>query len=62
MTTTLTEADIEQAALAWLHGFGWQVAHGPPIAPGTPNAERDDYVATVLDRRLRRCGYSPKAL
>ena len=29
-------------------------AHGPPIAPGTPNAERDDYAATVLDRRLRR--------
>ena len=30
------------------------MGHGPPIAPGTPNAERDDYAAAVLDRRLRR--------
>ncbi len=26
--TTLTEADVEQAGLAWLEGLGWQVAHG----------------------------------
>ena len=51
--TTLSEADVEQAALAWLHGLGWQVAHGPPIAPGTPNAERGDYGQVVLERRLR---------
>ena len=38
--TTLTEADIEQAALAWLVGLGWRVAHGPDIAPGAPEAER----------------------
>ncbi len=51
--TTLTEAEVEQAALAWLGGLGWRVAHGPDIAPDTPNAERDDYAQVVLARRLR---------
>ena len=41
--TTLTEADVESAALDWLSDLGWAVAHGPDIAPDTPNAERDDY-------------------
>ena len=41
--TTITEADVEQAALDWLSALGWKVAHGPEIAPGTPNAERTDY-------------------
>ena len=51
--TTITEADVEQAALDWLSALGWQVAHGPDIAPETPNAERDDYGQVVLERRLR---------
>ena len=51
--TTLTEADVEQAALDWLSALGWQVAHGPDIAPDTPNAERDDYGQVFLERRLR---------
>ena len=51
--TTLTEADVEQAALDWLAGQGWRVAHGPDIAPGSPAAERDDYGQVVLERRLR---------
>ncbi len=51
--TTLTEADVEQIALDWLRELGWQVAHGPDIAPDTPNAERDDYGQVVLERRLR---------
>ena len=51
--TTLTEADVEQAALEWLSGLGWGVAHGPDIAPDSPNAERDDYGQVVLERRLR---------
>ena len=40
--TTLTEADVEQVALDWLASLGWQVAHGPDIAPDTPRAERGD--------------------
>ena len=51
--TTITEADVEQAALDWLSALGWQVAHGPDIAPDTPGAERSDYGQVVLERRLR---------
>ena len=51
--TTITEADVESAALDWLAALGWQVAHGPDIAPDTPNAERIDYEQVVLERRLR---------
>ena len=51
--TTLTEADVEQAALDWFATLGWQVAHGPDIAPDTPWAERADYGQVVLEQRLR---------
>ena len=51
--TTITEADVESAALDWLAALGWQVAHGPDIAPDTPRTERDDYEQVVLERRLR---------
>ena len=51
--TTLTEADVEAAALEWLAAQGWQVAHGPDVAPDTPGAERDDYGQVALGRRLR---------
>ena len=53
MTTTLTEADVEQAALDWISALGWQVTHGPDIAPDTPGAERADFGQVVLERRLR---------
>ncbi len=48
----LTEADVEQAALKWLAGLGWQTAHGSDIAPDTAGTERDDYGQVVLERRL----------
>ncbi len=51
--TTITEADVEAAALAWLSSLGWRVAHGPDIAPGAPEAERADYGQVVLGSRLR---------
>ncbi len=51
--TTLSEADVEQAALDWLQATGWSVRHGPEIAPETPNAERSGYDQVVLARRLR---------
>ena len=51
--TTLTEADVEAAALEWLAAHGWQTAHGPDIGPGGPNEERADYGVVVLERRLR---------
>ena len=49
----ITESVVEDAALGWLDSLGWSVAHGPDIAPDTPNAERNDYGQVVLERRLR---------
>ena len=51
--TTITESDVEDAALTWLGDLGWQVTHGPDIAPDTPSAERTDYSEVVLAQRLR---------
>ena len=42
-----------RAVLNWLGGLGWQVAHGPDIAPHTPSAERDDNGQMVLECRPR---------
>jgi len=49
----MTEATVESAALALLSELGWQVNHGPDIAPGMPAAERLDYGEVVLAQRLR---------
>ena len=51
--TTLPEADVESAALEWLAAIGWQVAHGPEIAPDATGAEQDDYGQVALERWLR---------
>ena len=51
--TSLTEADVEAAALEWLAALGWQTPHGPDIGPGGPAEERANYGAVVLERRLR---------
>ena len=51
--TSITEADIERAALKWLEGLGWRVVHGVDVAPDAPAAERADYGDVVLARRLR---------
>ena len=51
--TRFTESEVEDAALEWLAGLGWAIAHGPDIAPGAPGAERAGYGEVVLERRLR---------
>lgn len=51
--TTFSESTVEDAALAWLEAIGWQVAHGPDIAPDQLQAERRDYGEVVLGQRLR---------
>ena len=33
--TIISEAVVEEAALAWLADLGWMVAHGPDMAPNT---------------------------
>src|SRR5438093_1410691 len=49
----ITESVVEDAALAWFGGMGYAVLHGPDIAPGEPNAERQTYAEVVLAGRLR---------
>ena len=55
MGAHLVESVVEEAALAWLAGSGFAVAHGPEIAVGQPGAERTDptYRDVVLEWRLR---------
>jgi type I restriction enzyme R subunit len=53
VASSFTESTVEDAALAWLETGGWQVAHGPEIAPYMPAAERADYGEVVLAQRLR---------
>lgn len=47
------ESTVEEAALDWLVGLGWERVHGPAIAPDMPAAERGDFGEVVLARRLR---------
>ena len=51
--TTFVESDVEEAALGWLRGLGWQTVYGSDIGPDSPRGERDNYGQTVLERRLR---------
>jgi type I restriction enzyme R subunit len=53
MTARFTESTVEDAALEWLEGLGYQVLHGPDIAPGEPASERATYGDVVLVERLR---------
>jgi len=53
MTDRFTESTVESAALAWLAELGWQIKHGPEIAPDGLFAERRDYGEVVLAQRLR---------
>jgi type I restriction enzyme R subunit len=49
----MTESTVEQAALAWLDASGWQIKHGPEMAPDGLFAERQDFGQVVLEQRLR---------
>ena len=49
----ISESDVEDATLDWLAVLGWSVAHGPDVAPDTPDAARGDYGEVVLGERLR---------
>jgi len=41
--TAFTESTVEAAALAWLEAAGWQLAHGPDIAPDMPASDQSVY-------------------
>lgn len=52
---SFTESVVEDAALAWLEGLGYQALHGPNIAAGELAAGRTDpnYRDVILEQRLR---------
>ena len=52
-STNFNESTVEEAALSWFEELGYAIAHGPNIAPGEPEAERDSFGDVVLVKRLR---------
>ena len=50
---SFTESTVENAALDWFKELGYEIGHGPEIAPGEPAAERDSLSDAVLSKRLR---------
>jgi len=49
----MNESTVEHAAQDWLQSLGYELAYGPTISPGDPNAERESYEHVVLEGRLR---------
>lgn len=49
----ISESVVEDAALDWLRGLGYEVLSGMAIAPGEPAAERADYKQVFLFDRLQ---------
>ena len=47
------ESHVEEAALEWLSGLGYAVAHGPDISPDGSKPERVSYDQVLLVTRLR---------
>ena len=50
---SLNESIVEEAALDWFRGLRYSIGHGPQMAPGEPEAERDSFGDVVLVGRLR---------
>ncbi|MBE0508690.1 MAG: type I restriction endonuclease subunit R [Marinospirillum sp.] len=44
----MTEDQLEQECLSWFAEGGWEVAHGPDLAPDGPAPERVDYRQVLL--------------
>src|ERR1035437_9391221 len=53
MSNGITESVVEDAALDWLKGLGYEISSGLVIAPGEPAAERADYKQVFLFERLQ---------
>ena len=50
----LNEGIVEDITLGWFRELGYDIAHGPNLAPGEPNAERETYGDVLLVERLRK--------
>jgi len=51
--TSGEDAYVEQPALQWLGGLGWEVEHGPDLGPDGSAPERERWGDVVLIDRLR---------
>ncbi len=49
----MTEAEVEELALAWFQGLGYKTLHGAVIAPDGEAPERESWSQVVLATRLR---------
>ena len=49
----MNEEQLENLCLDWFREGGWDVLHGPYIAPDSDNPMRNDYAQVVLDGQLR---------
>lgn len=49
---SITEQQLEDAAIGWFGALGWQYASGPDIAPDGDSPARSDYRQVVLRERL----------
>ena len=52
-TLAITESIVEEAAIDWLRGLGYQYLPGPDIACDGPYPERGSYADVLLEERLR---------
>ena len=53
MSSNFTESVVEDAALEWFGELGYSILHGPEIAPGESESEREIYEQVILEGRLR---------
>lgn len=53
--SAVDESVVEEAALEWLAGLGYERAYGPNIGPGGPDQERESFEQVYLVGRLREC-------
>lgn len=49
----MNEEQLETLCLDWFREGGWEVLHGPDIAPDSDNPLRRDYAQVILDKHLR---------
>ncbi len=43
----ISKSLLENTVLSWFENLGYQILHGPDIAPGELQAERDSYSKVV---------------
>lgn len=44
----ISESQLEQLCLGWFADNGWEISHGPDIAPDGDMPERQDYRQVML--------------